>query len=103
LKPANVSRDRCIFAAVQRCSYQKEAELIGFFGIPALHETPDDIQRSRETFAGFKEKDQLAGVISYEKKGYDLVICKADQLGFFLIRAALNRRNFPRGLFLCML
>lgn len=63
-------------AAVQRCSYQKEAELIGFFGIPALHETPDDIQRSRETFAGFKEKDQLAGVISYEKKGYDLVICR---------------------------
>ncbi|ASS64432.1 bifunctional GNAT family N-acetyltransferase/GrpB family protein [Bacillus velezensis] len=63
-------------AAVQRCSYQKEAELIGFFGIPALHETPDDIQRSRETFAGFKEKDRLAGVISYEKKGYDLVICR---------------------------
>lgn len=63
-------------AAVQRRSYQKEAELIGFFGIPALHETPGDIQRSRETFAGFREKDRLAGVISYEKKGYDLVICR---------------------------
>ncbi|MEW4022570.1 bifunctional GNAT family N-acetyltransferase/GrpB family protein [Bacillus sp. YAF8] len=63
-------------AAVQRCSYQKEAELIGFFGIPGLHETAEDIQRSRETFAGFKEKDRLAGVISYEKKGYNLVICR---------------------------
>ncbi|MBT2574554.1 GNAT family N-acetyltransferase [Bacillus sp. ISL-51] len=62
--------------AVQRCSYQKEAELIGFFGIPALHETETDVKRSQETFAGFREKEQLLGVISYEKKGHQLVICR---------------------------
>jgi hypothetical protein len=43
----------------------EKADQLGFFLI-----------RAALTFAGFKEKDQLAGVISYEKKGYDLVICR---------------------------
>ncbi|MFP7230648.1 GNAT family N-acetyltransferase [Bacillus subtilis] len=62
--------------AVQQPAYIKEAELIGFDGIPALQETAKDIQASREQFAGYRKDGRLIGVISYEKNMHHLTICR---------------------------
>jgi ribosomal protein S18 acetylase RimI-like enzyme len=39
--------------------------LIGFDGIPPLHETLADLQQSEETFIGYYKDDILVGVLSY--------------------------------------
>ncbi|MGE6489649.1 GNAT family N-acetyltransferase [Paenisporosarcina sp. NPDC076898] len=62
--------------AIQRPSYQIEADLIGFQGIPALLETVDDIVDSKETFIGYYEGDQLLGVLSYEENENVVDICR---------------------------
>lgn len=62
--------------AIQRPSYQIEADLIGFQGIPALLETVDDIMNSKETFIGYYENDQLLGVLSYEENEDLVDICR---------------------------
>ncbi|MFB0635020.1 GNAT family N-acetyltransferase [Bacillus rugosus] len=62
--------------AVQQPAYIKEAELIGFDGIPALQEKPKDIQASHEQFAGYRKEGKLIGVISYEKNMHHLTICR---------------------------
>ncbi|MBV5122615.1 bifunctional GNAT family N-acetyltransferase/GrpB family protein [Bacillus halotolerans] len=61
---------------VQKPAYVKEAELIGFDGIPALHEKAEDIRASQEQFAGYREDGKLLGVISYEKFMHELTICR---------------------------
>ncbi len=50
---------------IQRMAYQIEAELIGFDGIPQLHESLQDLSESCENFLGFFVEDTLAGVLSY--------------------------------------
>ncbi|QIW80540.1 bifunctional GNAT family N-acetyltransferase/GrpB family protein [Bacillus tequilensis] len=62
--------------AVQQPAYTKEAELIGFDGIPALQEKARDIQASLEQFAGYRKDGKLIGVISYEKNMHHLTICR---------------------------
>ncbi|MCY7765406.1 bifunctional GNAT family N-acetyltransferase/GrpB family protein [Bacillus inaquosorum] len=62
--------------AVQQPAYIKEAELIGFDGIPALQEKAKDIQASHEQFAGYRKDGRLIGVISYEKNMHHLTICR---------------------------
>ncbi|MCO4850268.1 GNAT family N-acetyltransferase [Bacillus vallismortis] len=62
--------------AVQQPAYTKEAELIGFGGIPALQEKVKDIQASHEQFAGYRKDSKLIGVISYEKNMHHLTICR---------------------------
>lgn len=39
--------------ALQKESYAVEAALIGFDGIPALHDTVDTVRHSGETFWGY--------------------------------------------------
>ncbi|MCY9375388.1 GNAT family N-acetyltransferase [Bacillus sp. T17B1] len=62
--------------AVQQPAYIKEAELIGFDGIPALQEKAKDIQASHEQFAGYRKDGKLIGVISYEINMHHLTICR---------------------------
>ncbi|MGB3259236.1 GNAT family N-acetyltransferase [Paenisporosarcina sp.] len=62
--------------SIQLPSYQTEADLIGFQGIPALLETVDDIMNSKETFIGYYENDQLLGVLSYEENADFVDICR---------------------------
>ncbi|MER0467462.1 bifunctional GNAT family N-acetyltransferase/GrpB family protein [Bacillus cabrialesii subsp. cabrialesii] len=62
--------------AVQQPAYIKEAELIGFDGIPALQEKAKDIRASHERFAGYRKNGKLIGVISYEKNMHHLTICR---------------------------
>ncbi|MBM7564174.1 GNAT family N-acetyltransferase [Paenibacillus sacheonensis] len=51
---------------LQRVSYRVEAELIGFDGIPGLHDTAASIRNCGETFFGWFESEQLAGAVSYK-------------------------------------
>jgi ribosomal protein S18 acetylase RimI-like enzyme len=50
---------------IQKLAYRIEADLIGFDGIPALHETITEIRNSAEIFLGYFVDDVLAGVLSY--------------------------------------
>ncbi|MDM5302362.1 bifunctional GNAT family N-acetyltransferase/GrpB family protein [Bacillus subtilis] len=72
-KKDNTARE---IIAVQQPAYIKEAELIGFDGIPALQEKTKDIQASHEQFAGYRKDGKLIGVISYEKNMHHLTICR---------------------------
>lgn len=65
-----------LILSIQRPSYQIEADLIGFQGIPALTETVEDIMSSKETFIGFYEDDYLLGVLSYEETDELVDICR---------------------------
>lgn len=51
---------------IQRRAYQIEADLIGFAGIPPLHESLEELRQSQETFLGYFVADTLAGFVSYE-------------------------------------
>ncbi len=77
---------------IQRLAYRIEAELIGFDGIPALHETIDDLKNSEEVFAGFFIEDALAGVISYSIKENVL------DIGRLVIHPDYFRRGIARSL-----
>lgn len=51
---------------IQRRAYRIEADLIGFEGIPPLHESLEELRESEETFLGYFVDDILAGFVSYE-------------------------------------
>ncbi|MGC4377250.1 GNAT family N-acetyltransferase [Fictibacillus sp. Mic-4] len=53
---------------VQIPSYQVEAELIGFFGIPQLRDTTRSLMNCPEDFYGYFMDGNLAGAISFVKK-----------------------------------
>lgn len=50
---------------LQRASYAVEAELIGFDGIPALHESLEDLRDCGESFLGPDDETGLAGAVSW--------------------------------------
>ncbi|WP_308635113.1 GNAT family N-acetyltransferase [Paenibacillus silvisoli] len=52
--------------AVQVPAYRIEAELIGFDGIPGLHDTVETLRECDEVFYGCFDGDELAGAISYK-------------------------------------
>ncbi|WP_214627819.1 GNAT family N-acetyltransferase [Paenibacillus agaridevorans] len=61
---------------VQLPAYRIEAELLGFDGIPALRDTVADIMACNETFVGYRDGENLLGLIAYEKSGPELDICR---------------------------
>ncbi len=73
---------------VQRLSYAVEAELIGFDGIPPLHETLDELRTSDETFLGVYDEEGLVGAVSYQLDGSTVDIC----------RLVVHPRAFRRGI-----
>lgn len=50
---------------IQRPAYRVEAEMMGFQGIPQLHESTLEIRNSDEVFLGYLENGLLLGFISY--------------------------------------
>ena len=50
---------------LQRASYAVEAELIGFGGIPALHESLEELRDCGESFLGLDDETGLAGAVSW--------------------------------------
>ncbi|ANU22270.1 GNAT family N-acetyltransferase [Planococcus donghaensis] len=53
---------------IQQAAYRIEAEMMGFYDIPQLQETLQELQKSDELFIGYGE-GQVQGVISYRVKG----------------------------------
>jgi ribosomal protein S18 acetylase RimI-like enzyme len=54
---------------VQRLAYAVEAELIGFDGIPPLHETLEELRATEEVFLGLHDDEGLVGAVSYRLDG----------------------------------
>lgn len=61
---------------VQRLAYAVEAEIIGFDGIPPLHESLDELRACDETFLGLYDEEGLAGAVSYQLDGSTVDICR---------------------------
>ncbi|TDQ42575.1 GNAT family N-acetyltransferase [Aureibacillus halotolerans] len=61
---------------VQKPAYDIEAKRIQFDGIPALQDTAETIQKSKECFLGYTDSTsgRLAGVLAYDRtaKGTDI-------------------------------
>jgi ribosomal protein S18 acetylase RimI-like enzyme len=57
---------------LQRAAYRIEAQLIGFDGMPPLHETLEELVACGETFLGCRLDGRLVGAVSYRRAG-DLV------------------------------
>ncbi|MFD9703910.1 GNAT family N-acetyltransferase [Lentzea sp. NPDC059081] len=72
---------------VQRLAYAVEAEIIGFDGIPPLHESLDDLGSCGETFLGLHDDEGLVGAVSYQMDGSTVDIC----------RLVVHPRAFRRG------
>ncbi|WP_054706508.1 GNAT family N-acetyltransferase [Bacillus sp. JCM 19041] len=51
---------------LQKRAYKVEAELIGFNGIPPLHETLEQLQQSNEVFFVYMEGEVISGAIAIE-------------------------------------
>ncbi|HUQ60169.1 GNAT family N-acetyltransferase [Lentzea sp.] len=73
---------------VQRLAYAVEAEIIGFDGIPPLHESLDDLRSCGETFLGIHDDEGLVGAVSYQLDGSTVDIC----------RLVVHPRAFRRGI-----
>ena len=81
---------------IQRLAYRIEAELIGFDGIPALHETLADLKQSDEVFCGYFVDNILAGVISYQIEDSTLDIgAIGGSLGLFPARDCTGFSRIP--------
>lgn len=52
---------------LQRAAYAMEAELIGFDGIPPLHETLQELRGCTESFLGVADETGLAGAVSWTR------------------------------------
>ncbi|MEU6071538.1 GNAT family N-acetyltransferase [Streptomyces sp. NPDC047082] len=52
---------------LQRAAYAVEAELIGFDGIPPLHETLQELRGCTESFLGVTDETSLAGAVSWTR------------------------------------
>ncbi|MGH3941909.1 MAG: GNAT family N-acetyltransferase [Pseudonocardiaceae bacterium] len=62
---------------LQRMAYEVEAELIGYDGIPPLHESLDQLRTCGEFFLGRYEETGLTGAVSWTRPdGGTLDICR---------------------------
>jgi len=73
---------------VQKLSYQVEAKIIEFEGIPGLTETIEDVIKSEETFIGLYSDNQLVGVLSFTMDETTIDIC----------RLVVHPSNFKQGI-----
>jgi GNAT superfamily N-acetyltransferase len=55
--------------ALQRAGYAVEAELIGAETLPPLHETPEQLRATGETFLGAHRAGGLVGALSFKRDG----------------------------------
>jgi signal peptidase II len=66
IRAIDLTQEAPVLLLLQQTAYQTEADLIGFQGIPALHETLDELQGSQETFYGAYQENQLLAAVSYK-------------------------------------
>lgn len=87
--------------AVQRAAYAVEAALIGFDGIPPLHETEDDVARLDLVVLGVIENEQVVAMAGYRRSGnvvdVDRLVVRPDRfrrgLGSRLLREIHKRET----------
>jgi ribosomal protein S18 acetylase RimI-like enzyme len=78
---------------LQRASYAVEAELIGFDGIPALHESLEDLRDCGESFLGLDDETGLAGAVSWVRlQDGTLDICR------LMVHPRAHRRGIATAL-----
>ena len=61
---------------LQKLTYSREAELIGYANIPALFNAKQTIRNSNEQFTGLLVANQLVGMISTLRSDQVLEICR---------------------------
>lgn len=74
--------------ALQKASYQVEADLIGFPKLPPMLENTEDIMNSQEIYYGYLVDGVLAGILSY--------IIEEDVLDIY--KVAVHPNFFKRGI-----
>ncbi|MGZ2356857.1 GNAT family N-acetyltransferase [Streptomyces sp. 372A] len=52
---------------LQRASYAVEARLIGFDGLPPLHESLEQLRACDESFLGVREESELVGAVGWAR------------------------------------
>ena len=78
---------------LQRASYAVEAELIGFDGIPALHESLQELRDCGESFLGLDDETGLAGAVSWARlQDGTLDICR------LMMHPRMHRRGIATAL-----
>jgi ribosomal protein S18 acetylase RimI-like enzyme len=78
---------------LQRAAYAVEAELIGFDGIPPLHESLQELRDCGESFLGLDDEKGLAGAVSFIPLPHDtLEICR------LVVHPRAHRRGIARAL-----
>lgn len=74
--------------AIQIPSYNIEATLIGFSGIPQLKDSIDSIMASEEFFIGYRLDHEWVGFLSYSVEKATMEIC----------RLVVHPRHFRKGI-----
>ena len=78
---------------LQRASYAVEAQLIGFDGIPALHESRQELRDCGESFLGLDDETGLAGAVSWARlQDGTLDICR------LMVHPRVHRRGIATAL-----
>lgn len=88
-------RDPAVAADVvrlQRAAYRVEADLIGFDGIPPLHESAADVTALDLTLLGAHDEGRLVGVVGYERRDGLVDVHR------LAVDPAHHRRGVGRGL-----
>ena len=82
---------------LQRAAYAVEAELIGFDGIPPLHESLRDLRDCGESFLGLDDEAGLAGAVSWTRLADGtLDICR------LMVHPRAHRRGIASALLDCL-
>ena len=94
LRPLDLTDDPLAerVVAIQQVAYRVEADLIGFDGIPPLHDTVSDVQTHRLKWLGSFDGETLAGVIAWS---VDDGVCDIDRLA---VDPGFARRGHGRRL-----
>ncbi|MGB7337592.1 MAG: GNAT family N-acetyltransferase [Phototrophicaceae bacterium] len=94
IRTLNFTNDALVQRAltIQKLAYRIEADLIGFDGIPQLHQTIQDLRTSEETFIGYFVDEVLAGMLSYSIDEHIL------DIGRLVIHPDYFRRGIARQL-----
>ena len=83
---------RCLWR-LQRAAYAVEAELIGFDGIPPLHESMAELRDCGESFLGLDDEAGLAGAVSWVRlEDGTLDICR------LMVHPRAHRRGIATAL-----
>ncbi|MFY4774951.1 GNAT family N-acetyltransferase [Metabacillus sp. RGM 3146] len=79
---------------VQIPSYHVEAGYIGSAEIPPLKDTAASLMNCGETFLGYFLEEELAGFLSYEVEGDEMIICRV------AVHPSFFKKGIAQGLML---